>query len=393
MQERTVDPMTGRRLLRRLYAAALEGADPEAAVRRVLARSDVASALAGARKVGVFAVGKAAARMAAGARSVSAARRLIVLPHGHAAPGLARREVAFSRHPEPDASSVRAARRALHFFRGFGKGDVVLCLVSGGASSLLALPRPGLTLSDERRRVRALAASGASILVLNRLRTSLSAVKGGRLGRATRARLVTLVLSDVPGDRAASVGSGPTVRRGRRGDVVRIVGSNRIGLDAAAREARRLGVRVARVRERLAGESRKAGARLARLGAKLPPGTVLLAGGETIVTLGPRPGRGGRTLELALAAAAALEGAGGWAVLAASSDGLDGSSGAAGAWADGGTVSRARRAGLDPEAALARHDTHAVFAAAGDLFVTGPTGGNVGDWVFFVRNPARRRPV
>jgi hydroxypyruvate reductase len=109
------------------------------------------------------------------------------------------------------------------------------------------------------------------------------------------------------------------------------------------------------------------------------------------VTLGPRPGRGGRTLELALAAA--LEESGGWTLLAASSDGLDGSSGAAGAWADGGTLARARRAGLDPEAALARHDTRAVFAAAGDLFVTGPTGGNVGDWVFCVRNIARRRPV
>ncbi len=384
---------TDRTLLRRLYRAALEGSDPEGAVRRALARPDVARALAGARAIGVFSVGKAAARMAAGARSVSAARRLIVLPRGHAAPGLTRREVAFSRHPEPDAASVRAARRALRFLRGFGKGDVVLCLVSGGTSSLLALPRPGLTLAEKRRRVRALAASGASILALNRLRTSLSAIKGGRLGLVTRARLVTLVLSDVPGDRAASVGSGPTVRRGRRGDVVRIVGSNRMGLDAAAREARRLGLRVVRVPRRLAGESRKAGGRLARLGAKLPPGTVLLAGGETAVTLGPRPGRGGRTLELALAAAAALEGAGGWTLLAASSDGLDGSSGAAGAWADGGTIARARRSGLDPAAALARHDTRALFAAAGDLFVTGPTGGNVGDWVFSVRNMARRRPV
>ena len=238
--------------------------------------------------------------------------------------------------------------------------------------------------------MRALAASGASILDLNRLRTSLSAVKGGRLGRATRARLVTLVLSDVPGDRAATVGSGPTVR-GRRGDVVRIVGSNRTGLDAAAREATRLGRRVARVPGRLSGESRRAGGRIARLGAALPPGAVLLAGGETVVTLGPRPGSGGRTLELALAAA--LAESSGWTLLAASSDGLDGSSGAAGAWADGGTIARARRAGLDPEAALSRHDTRAVFEAAGDLFVTGPTGGNVGDWVFLVRNIARRRPV
>jgi glycerate-2-kinase len=185
------------------------------------------------------------------------------------------------------------------------------------------------------------------------------------------------------------------VRRGRRGDVVRIVGSNRIGLDAAAREAARLDVRVSRVRSRLSGESRHAGARLARRGAALRPGSVLLAGGETVVTLGPRAGRGGRTLELALAAAMALEGSGGRTLLASSSDGLDGSSGAAGAWTDERTIARARRRGLDPASALARHDTRAFFAAAGDLFVTGPTGGNVGDWVFLVhgRNPARRRPV
>ncbi|MGE5414554.1 MAG: MOFRL family protein, partial [Syntrophomonadaceae bacterium] len=136
-----------------------------------------------------------------------------------------------------------------------------------------------------------------------------------------------------------------------------------------------------------------AGRRLVRAAARLPPGGVLLGGGETTVTLGTRPGRGGRNLELALAAAVALEGAHGWSLLAASSDGLDGSAGAAGAFADGRTLSRARRAGRDAESALRRHDTRPFFAAAGDLFVTGPTGGNVGDWVFLVRNPARRRPV
>jgi hydroxypyruvate reductase len=382
-----------RRVLRRLYEAALDGADPEAAVRRALERPDVARALAGAARVGIFAVGKAAVRMAAGARSVRADARLVVLPRGHSASDLDASEVLFAAHPEPDASSRSAAWRALRFFRGFGAGDIILCLVSGGTSALLALPRAGVTLAEKRRRVRALAASGASILRLNRLRTSLSAVKGGRLGRSTRARLVTLVLSDVPGDRAASVGSGPTVR-GRRGDVVRIVGSNRIGLVAAAREAARLGWRVDRVPGRLSGESRSAGARLARLAAALPPRTVLLAGGETVVTLGTeRPGRGGRTLELALAAAEGLRGVSGWTLLAASSDGLDGSSGAAGAWADGGTLARARRAGLEPEALLARHDTRAVFAAAGDLCVTGPSGGNVGDWVFLLRNRPRRRSV
>src|SRR5262249_14846879 len=167
--------------------------------------------------------------------------------------------------------------------------DVILCLVSGGTSSLLCLPRPGLSLADKRRAVRELARSGASILSLNRRRTSLSAIKGGRLGESTRARLVTLVLSDVPGDRPGAVGSGPTVR-GRRGDLVRVVASNRCGLDAAEKEARTLGFAVRRVRRRLSGEARAAGARLARQARGLRPGTVLLAGGETVVTLSPRHG-------------------------------------------------------------------------------------------------------
>ncbi len=383
-----------RQLLAGLYRAALRGTDPEAAVRRALASPDVARALRSARSIGIFAAGKAAASMVRGARGVGAARTLVVLPKGHPAPGLARSDLAYGSHPEPDASSVRAARRALGFFRSFGPRDVVLCLVSGGTSSLLALPGRGLTLREKKRRVGELARSGASILAINRLRTSLSAVKGGRLGRATRAQLVTLVLSDVPGDRAASVGSGPTVR-GRRGDVVRVVASNRAGLDAAAREAERQGWAVSRAARRLSGDAAAAGRRVARVAGALSPGTVLLAGGETVVTLGARSGRGGRCLELALGAAAVLAGRSDLTLLAAGSDGLDGSSGAAGARVDGRTLARAGRLGLDPLEALRRHDTRALFEAAGGLFVTGPTGNNVGDWVFLARSGNRRadRPV
>ena len=379
---------SSRRLLLRLYRAALAGADPEAAVDRVLAEPAVARALAGAASIGIFAAGKAAARMALGARAVAARRSLVVLPRGHSATGIRRRDVVFAAHPEPDVSSVRAARAAVRFFGAFGEGDVILCLVSGGASSLLCLPRRGVTLAAKRRAVSALAESGASILALNRLRTSLSAVKGGGLGKATRARLVTFVLSDVPGDRAASVGSGPTVR-GRRGDLVRVVGSNRAGLDTAESEARRLGLRVRRGKSRLSGPARTAGERLAREAAGLPPRTVLLSGGETVVRLDQARGRGGRSLELALGAA--VIGAGrDWDLLAASSDGRDGSSTAAGAFADGGTLARARRRRLDAEDALCRHDTHRFFAALDDLLVTGPTGTNVGDWVFAVRAAGRR---
>lgn len=380
---------TDRSRLARLYRAALAGADPEAAVRRALREPAVRAVLAKARRVGVFASGKAAAAMLAGARDVEG-RRLAVVPEGGVRPK-GKMETLASAHPEPDASSVRAARRAVAFFSEFGEGDAIVCLVSGGTSSLLCLPRPGLSLSQKRRKIALLVRRGAPIDEVNRLRAALSAVKGGRLGRVTRARLVTLVLSDVPGDRAALVGSGPTVR-GRRGDVVRVVASNASGLKAAARAARSMGLSP-RAARRLSGEAREAGARFARAALRLAPGEVLLAGGETTVRLagrsgrGGRRGRGGRCLELALGAAGVLEGRSDLALLAAGSDGRDGSSAAAGAFADGSTFGRAALRGLNARDAFARHDTHAFFELLRDLFVTGPTGGNVADWAFAVRRP------
>jgi glycerate 2-kinase len=390
-----VTPAGARRLLDGLYREALSGADPDGAVRRALARPEFERAVGGARRVGIFAAGKAAAGMTRGALEGLGRRdALVVLPRGYASTGLSEAETLFAGHPEPDASSVRAARRALRFFEGFGPRDLVLCLLSGGASSLVALPRPGIPLPAKRRAVRRLSETGAGILALNRLRTSLSAIKGGRLGRATRARLATLVLSDVPGRRASAVGSGPTIR-GRSGDLVRIVGDNRSGLAAAARRAAELGLTVVLERRRLSGQARAAGRRLARVLASLRPGTVLLAGGETTVTLDRGHGRGGRSLELALAAAIELAGMRGAALLAAGSDGRDGSADAAGAFADGATVARARRRELDPAGALARHDTFPFFRGLSDLLVTGPTGTNVGDWVFGLRHrePGRVRPV
>jgi glycerate 2-kinase len=373
-----------RRILRRLFRKALGGVDPRTAVFRALSRPRVSRLLEGARRVGVFACGKAASAMVRGVPARLRRGALVVLPRGYPAAGLSSLEVLFSSHPDPDASSVRAARRALDFFAGFGREDVILCLISGGTSSLLAKPRPGLTLETKRRAVRRLMRTGASIVEINRLRKSLSAVKGGKLGRRTSARLVTLVLSDVPGDRPALVGSGPTVRHGRR-DATLVVGSNRMGLEAAAREARRLGLRPRVMRPRLSGEARKAGKRFARSASKLDPGEVLLAGGETTVTLGRRHGRGGRNLEFALGAALALEGAQGSTVLAAGSDGIDGNSRADGAFADGKTLARARRLGLDASRALARHDTEDFFERLGDLLVTGPTGTNVTDWAIAIR--------
>jgi hydroxypyruvate reductase len=319
---------------------------------------------------------------------------LAILPRGYPPPRRRGVEVLFAAHPFPDRSSERAARRALAFFRSFSEEDAILCLLSGGASSLLCLPRPGITLAAKRAAVARAMASGASIVEINRLRKSLSAVKGGKLGRATRARLATLVLSDVPGDDPALVGSGPTIRsrsrsrsRGRSGDLITVVASTRTGLLAAAERARGRGLRPRVVARRLEGEAREAGRRFARAARHLAPGAVLLAGGETTVTLSTRPGKGGRSLELALAAAVELDGHPEVALLAAGSDGIDGSSRAAGTFADGTTLERARDRGLDLDEALRRHDTERFFAELGDLFLTGPTGTNVCDWVFAIRAP------
>ena len=376
----------GRRTLRLLFEAALGGADPKAAVSEALSRPSVARALAWAGEVGVFACGKAAVSMASGLPDGLRKRALVVVPRGYPAGVVSSAEVLFSSHPEPDGASLAAARRALDYFEGYGPKDVILCLISGGTSSLLALPGPGVTLESKRGAVRRLMRSGASIVEINRLRKSLSAVKGGKLGRKTRARLVTLVLSDVPGDRPSLVGSGPTIR-GIPGDVILVVGSNQSGLDAAARLAREKDLAPSVRRGRLSGEAHEQGRRFARSAARLQRGQVLLAGGETTVTIRGTHGRGGRNLEFALAAALELAGTEGVTVLAAGSDGIDGSSRAAGALADGRTIARALRLGLDPERTLAHHDTEAFFERLGDLFVPGPTGTNVCDWAFAFRGP------
>ena len=379
-----LDPNEAGRCLRALWEAALGGVDPERVARAALARPDVERRLARARRIGVFAVGKAAAGMARAAMArLGPVPLLVILPRGRGGGGrLPTGSIRFASHPEPDASSTRAARAALRFFREFGAGDAVVCLVSGGASSLLALPRPGVTLASKRAAVRELAASGAPIQEVNRLRTSLSAVKGGRLGRTTRATLINLVLSDVAGDDPAVVGSGPTIRS-RASDLVRVIASNRDGLEAAASAALSLGLAPRIEPRRLSGDARAAGGRLARKALSLASGAVLLAGGETTVPLHGRAARGGRCLELALGAAETLRDANDVMLLAAGSDGVDGSSGAAGAFAGGDTLARAGFRGLERPGEVP--DARALFLGLGDLFVTGPTGTNVADWVFAIR--------
>ncbi|HEX9304283.1 MAG TPA: DUF4147 domain-containing protein [Thermoanaerobaculia bacterium] len=370
-------------ILRSLFGAALAAVESSSAVSTALADPVVSKRLMSARRVGIFAVGKAAAGMFAAAWKPGR-RALVVLPRGYPRPRRRGITVLFASHPQPDSASVRAARAALRFFSRFDREDLILCLVSGGASSLLCLPRRGITLARKKRAIAHLVRAGAPITRVNRLRTSLSAVKGGKLGRSTAARIVTLVLSDVPGDRPALVGSGPTVR-GRRGDVTRVIASNRIGLEGAARQARRLRLRPRFLPHRLDGEARDAGRKLARETMQLRSGDAILAGGETTVSLRRKPGKGGRNLELALSAAQVLDGIRGVAVLAAGSDGKDGSSRAAGALVDGDTMARARKRGVDAEDALSRHDTEPFFTRVGGLLVTGSTGTNVSDWTFGVR--------
>jgi hydroxypyruvate reductase len=376
----------GRRVLRLLFEEALRGADAKRAVSEALSRPSIVRALARAGEIGVFSCGKAAVPMAEGVPGRLRKRALLVVPGGYPDRAMSSAEVLFSSHPEPDGASLAAARRALDFFAGFGPKDVILCLISGGTSSLLALPRPGIALASKRRAVRRLMRSGASIVEINRLRKSLSAVKGGKLGRKTRARLITLVLSDVPGDRPSLVGSGPTIR-GAAGDVALVVGSNRSGLQAAARRARKKELEPRLRRGWLSGEAAEEGRRFARCAARLKRGQVLLAGGETTVTIRGTHGRGGRNLEFALGAALELAGTDEITIRAAGSDGIDGSSRAAGAFADGRTIARALRLGLDPARALAHHDTEPFFDRLGDLLVPGPTGTNVCDWAFALSGP------
>jgi len=323
--------------------------------------------------------------MARGATASLFDSTLVVVPRGTPVPRAWRNRVLFASHPEPDASSVAAARAAIAFFRKFGQGDEIVALISGGASSLLCLPKKGITLAEKKARVRRAMRAGWPIERLNRLRISLSAIKGGKLAEATEARVTTLVLSDVPGADFRIVGSGPTIRK-RRGDRAVLLADNRTGLAAASEEARRFGARISIIRRSLSGEAAAAGREFAkRLKALARRGRgplVLLAGGETTVAIRGRAGTGGRNQELALAAALEIAGDPRLSILAAGSDGVDGNSENAGARVDGGTIARGARRGIDAERFLAGHDAAGFFARAGGAFHTGPTGTNVADWVF-----------
>lgn len=388
--------------------------------------------LAPEARVFAIAAGKAAAPMAAVVERWAGDRLaagLCVTKDGHGGSLLRFRQLETA-HPVPDTRSAAAGGAALELAAQAREGDVLLVLLSGGASSLWSRPLGRLAVSDVGAVTERLLAAGADIGELNTVRKHLTAVSGGRLARATGAgRVEVLGLSDVPGDDPAVLASGPCagdttryvdaltilsdrglleslppavlahLEAGRAGDREESVspedpslervrftrlGSNRDACEAARAEAEREG-RAARILEDgLSGEARDAGKALAHYARGLSPDreTVLVAGGETTVTLCDQGrGRGGRSQELALAAALDLEGAEGLTLLAAGTDGTDGPTDAAGAFADGETVARGRAAGVSAREALQANDSYRFFAAEGGHLVTGPTGTNVMDLV------------
>lgn len=342
-------------------------------------------------------------------------------------PGIAVHEAS---HPLPDARGIAGAEAALRLAANADASDLVLCLLSGGASALWPAPPPGVTLEDLRTTTDALLRAGAPIRELNAVRKHLSRIAGGQLARAAYpARVLTLAISDVVGSPPDVIGSGPTVpdpttyrdalealaRRGvavppsvqtqleagaagehpetpKPGDPVfgrtewHLVASVADALQGATEEATRLGYPAAIVTDRMEGEARQVGREIAGLARSARPPAALLLGGETTVTV-RGDGYGGRNQELALAAAIALEGVPNVLVAALGTDGTDGPTDAAGAVVDGATVARGRARGLDARNHLHRNDAYPFLEATGDLLLTGPTGTNVADLVLILVGP------
>lgn len=426
-----------------MIEAALAAVEPERLVGEALAFKDGNLTVAGRSyslsaigDIYVVGAGKAAVPMAAAVEDTLEERisaGTVVVKDGFGKGGTREIEVLEAAHPVPDERGSEAARKLLGLAGEAGEGDLVICLLSGGGSALLALPAEGLTLEDIRRATDVLVKSGAAIGEINAVRKHITGASGGRLAAAASpATVVTLIISDVIGDDLAAIASGPTfpdgttyadaleiVKRyglkkrmpaevmahleagaaGRIPETPRgrwsnpafarchwyVLGSNRTALDAAVAKADALGYRVVREEEPLEGEAREEARRLVDRAreavAGRGPGAAplcLLAGGETTVTV-TGAGTGGRAQEFALAAAPEMEGLEGALLFAFGTDGTDGPTDAAGAFADGSTVERARTAGLDPAAHLAENNAYPFFKELGDLIMTGPTGTNVND--------------
>ena len=406
-------------LLLRMFKAGISAAQPAACLPKHLPEAPLG-------RLVVIGAGKASAEMA---RVVEAnwpgpLSGLVVTRYGYAVP-CARIEIVEAAHPVPDAAGLAAAKRIMELVSGLGADDLVLCLISGGGSALLPLPLPGLTLEDKQAISRALLTSGASISEMNCVRRHLSAIKGGRLAAASHpARVVTLLISDVPGDDPADIASGPTVADAttcadalailRRydivlppavreilesgagesvkpndprlhGNVTKIIATPQMALERAAGVARAGGISAHILGDAIEGEARDVARVLGGIalqvvhhGQPFTPPCVLLSGGETTVTLRGN-GRGGRNVEFLLALAIALNGNPRIHALAGDTDGVDGVEEIAGAVLTPDTLTRAWAQGIRPQDALDENDGHGFFGALGDSVITGPTLTNVND--------------
>jgi glycerate 2-kinase len=416
--------MTAKSLLEGLFRTAIAAAHPSSCLRQHLP-----PALESGRLI-VLAAGKAAGSMAEVAEQAYGGlggrlAGIAVARQGYARP-IRLIPMVEAGHPIPDAAGVKAAEEALKLAEGAGAGDLVLVLLSGGASANWIAPAQGLSLADKQAVTRALLRSGATISEINMVRKHLSRIKGGRLAKlARRARVLTLAISDVPGDDPAVIGSGPTVpdpttladaraivarykleipdvvtraladpnnESPKPGDPVfaateyKLIARPADAFRAAERQARMLGYEPVLLSNRIEGEAREVAAEhAARALALQKQGrrAVILSGGELTVTIRGQ-GRGGPNQEYALALAVALNGAPGIAALAGDTDGTDGGAGSpndpAGAWIDQTTLDRASSLGLDPAHFLSDNDSTAFFTRLGDLVETGPTWTNVNDF-------------
>ncbi|HLX45583.1 MAG TPA: glycerate kinase [Bryobacteraceae bacterium] len=428
----------------RIFRSALKAADPERAVHRYV-KLDGKTLIVGRRRyslsnfdrIQVVGAGKASAAMARAVERTLGKRLaggFVNVPHGSQV-RTRKVELNESGHPIPDERGLSGARRIAEIAGAATERDLLICVISGGASALMPDPVPPVTLADTQETTRQLLACGANIHELNAVRKHISVLKGGQLAKlAWPATVVALILSDVVGDDLDVIGSGPTVPDGstfedargifekyaiRPPESVRervgvgvqetpkagdpslarvqnlIVGSNRLAIDAAAEEARALGYRTIVLSTFIEGETRDVASMHAAIvkeilssGRPLRPPACILSGGETTVTIRGK-GLGGRNQEFVLAAAIALEGFGPFTVFSGGTDGADGPTDAAGAVANEDSIARARELGLDPRRFLADNDSYHFFEALGGLVKTGPSGTNVMDVrVFLVPSSA-----
>jgi len=409
-----------RAFLTSLFDAAIQAADPRNAIAKHLPERPKGRTI-------VIGAGKGAAQLGAAFEELwqVPVEGIIVTRYGYATP-CKHIKVIEAAHPVPDEAGLEASAALFDAVSRLTEDDLVVALICGGGSALLPSPPDGLTLADEQALNSALLASGAPIGVMNAIRKHVSGIKGGRLAAAASpARVVSLIVSDVPGDDPAQVASGPTVPSEvtlvEALDLVRtwnidlpetilehlssdrarapypkdpafahhevsVIASARHSLDAAAEVARQNGISAVILSDAIEGEARDIGlmhAALAREVAEqdqpFAKPIVLLSGGETTVTLRNTEGRGGRNTEFLLSFAQAIEGHHSIFALAADTDGIDGSENNAGAFADGTTATQMRKAGRDPQEALQQNDAWGAFDAANTLFVPGPTGTNVND--------------